>query len=136
MSQKRLPPKRESVNFVCLLCGCAVVSTYFLVDHKKPNISVKGTPTLACNISFDDLMTFAEASDNKGLKSFFIEERSLSSIADSKHLTYVAIDENNNVSKQRVSVDVDPSVNTYHIEILKHPIKKAIAKNINPAFRL
>ena len=116
--------------FVVLLCIAGVASTYLLVDRKAPSISINGTPTLACSVSFDDLMNYASATDDKGIKSFFIEEKSLSDIADYSHLTYVAIDENNNVSKQRVSVNVDPAVKTYHIEILKQPLQAQLRESL------
>ena len=102
-----------------LLCVGAVTATYFLKDHSSPIITVKGTPTLGCAVSFDDLMNYASADDDKEVKSFFIEEKNLSNIADYKYLTYVAIDESNNVTKQRVSVNVDSDLTTYHIEVLK-----------------
>ena len=116
--------------FVTLLCLIAVASTYFLIDNISPRITVNSTPTLGCSVSFDDLMNYASADDNKGVKSFFIEEKSLSDIADYNHLTYVAIDENNNVSKQRVSVNVDPGVKTYHIEILKQPLQAQLRESL------
>lgn len=116
--------------FVTLLCLGAVASTYFLIDNISPRITVNNTPTLGCSVSFDDLMNYASADDNKGVKSFFIEEKSLSDIADYKHLTYVAIDENNNVSKQRVSVNIDPGVRTYHIEVLKQPLQAQIGESL------
>ena len=116
--------------FVTLLCLIAVVSTYFLIDNISPRITVNSTPTLGCSVSFDDLMNYASADDNKGVKSFFIEEKSLSDIADYNHLTYVAIDENNNVSKQRVSVNIDPGVRTYHIEVLKQPLQAQIGESL------
>lgn len=112
-----------------LLCMGGVASTYFLLDRKSPSISVNGTPSLGCNVSFDDLLNYASASDNKEIKSFFIEEKSLSNIADYRYLTYVAIDENNNVKKQRVSVDVDPSVTTYHIEVMK-PLQAQLRESL------
>lgn len=116
--------------FVVLLCIGGVASTYLLIDRKAPIISINETPTLGCSVSFDDLMKFAVAEDEKGIKSFFIEERSLSDIADYNHLTYVAIDENNNVAKQRVSVNVEPSVKTYHIEILKQPLQAQLRESL------
>jgi len=123
--------KKNILAFIiCFLCVGAVVSTYILIDRQSPTISVNSTPTLACNVSFDDLMNYADAQDNKGIKSFFIEEKSLSDIADYNHLTYVAIDENNNVSKQRVSVNVDPAVKTYHIEILKQPLQAQLRESL------
>lgn len=104
---------------IFLLCAGAVAATYFLKDHNSPEITVKGTPSLGCTVSFDDLMNYAEAIDDKTVKSFFIEENSLSDISDYKYLTYVAIDEANHVTKKRVSVNVDPDLSTYHIEVLK-----------------
>ncbi|MBR4471130.1 MAG: hypothetical protein IKS54_07485 [Erysipelotrichaceae bacterium] len=64
-------------------------------------------------------MKNASASDNDNIKSFFIEEKSLNDIADYAYLTYVAIDDSNHVTKQRVSVNVAPEVKEYHIEALK-----------------
>ena len=116
--------------FLVLLCITGVASTFLFVDRKAPSISVNGTPTLGCSVSFDDLIKYASAEDEKGVKSFFIEEKSLSDIADYNHLTYVAIDENNNVSKQRVSVNVDPAVKTYHIEILKQPLQAQLRESL------
>ena len=116
--------------FLVLLCIAGVASTFLFVDRKAPIISVNGTPTLGCSVSFDDLMKYASAEDEKGVKSFFIEEKSLSDIADYSHLTYVAIDENDNVSKQRVSVNVDPAVKTYHIEILKQPLQAQLRESL------
>lgn len=111
-----------------LLCIGGVASTYLLLDRKSPVITLKGTPTLGCNVSFDDLMDYASVEDDKNVKSFFIEENSLSDIADYNYLTYVAIDESNNVSKQRVSVNVDSEVKKYHIEVLK-PIQAQIRES-------
>lgn len=114
---------------VFLLCTGAVASTFFLIDREDPKITVKGTPTLGCKVTFDDLMNYAIAEDNKGIKSFFIEEKSLNDIADYNSLTYVAIDESNNVTKKQVSVNVDPNVKTYHIEVLK-PLQAQIKKTL------
>ena len=110
---------------VLLLCAGAVASTRFFIDNNKPNITVNSTPTVGCRIGFDDLMSNATASDDKAIKSFFIEENSLSEIADKKYLTYVAVDTRNNVSKKRVTVNVDSDVTTYHIEVLQ-PLKAQI----------
>ncbi len=107
------------VLFVILLCAGAFASTYFLLDHNSPRIEINGNPTLACSVSFDDLMKFASASDDKALKSFFIEERSLNTIAEIGYVTYVAIDEANHVSKKQVSVKVEPGLKQYHIDLLK-----------------
>lgn len=109
---------------VILLCVGTFVSTRFLLDNKDPVIRVKGTPVLACQVTYDDLLNYGQAED-ENLKSFFIEENSLSDIADNRYLTYVAIDSSNNVTKQRVTVDVDSDLTTYHIEALK-PLKAQI----------
>ena len=109
---------------VFLLSLGTFISTRVLLDNKKPVITVKGTPVLACKITYNDLLSYGEAQDEH-LKSFFIEESSLSDIADNRYLTYVAIDESNNVAKQRVTVDVDADLTTYHIEALK-PLKAQI----------
>ncbi len=114
---------------VSLLCVAAVASTYFLVDHQDPKITVSSTPSLGCNVTFNDLMNYASVSDDKEIKSFFIEEKSLSDIADYNYLTYVAIDGSNNVTKQRVSVSVAPELKTYHIEVLK-PLRAQIRESL------
>lgn len=116
-------------TLVTLLCVGAVASTYFVIDRKAPNITVNGTPTLGCSVSFDDLMNYASAEDDKGVKSFFIEEKTLNDIADYNYLTYVAIDESNNVAKKQVSVKVDSEVKTYRIEVLK-PLQAQIKKTL------
>ena len=111
--------------FIVVLCIAAVGSTFVLLDRKSPTITEKGTPTLGCGVRLDDLLAYGEASDNKQLKSFFIEERELSDIADNNYLTYVAIDESNNVAKLRVPVVVDSDITKYHIEVLQ-PLKAQI----------
>ncbi len=72
---------------VSVLCVAAVASTYFLMDHQDPKITVSSTPSLGCNVTFNDLMNYASVSDDKEIKSFFIEEKSLSDIADYNYLT-------------------------------------------------
>ena len=111
-----------------VLCVGVVLATYFIDDNKKPEITVEATPSLGCNVTLDDLLAYASAKDNKKLKSFFIEENRLSDIADYHYLTYVAIDEANNVAKERVSVNVEPSLTTYHIEVLK-PLQAQIRES-------
>jgi len=110
---------------VLILCIGAVASTRFLIDNTDPTITVNSTPTIGCKVSFNDLMSNATASDNKEIKSFFVEENALSEIADKKYLTYVAVDTSNNVSKKRVTVNVDSDVTTYHIDVLQ-PLKAQI----------
>ena len=108
-----------------IICAMAVGSTFILLDRKDPVIEAKGTPTLGCGVKLDDLLAYGEATDDKQLKSFFIEENELSDIADNRYLTFVAIDEANNVSKLRVSVIVDSDITDYHIEVLQ-PLKAQI----------
>lgn len=104
---------------VTLLCIGAVASTYFTLDRRSPDIRANGTPSLACNTSFDDLLNYASASDDKEIKSFFIEEKSLDTIAENGYLTYVAVDTSNHVRKLQTSVTVDSLLKQHHIEILK-----------------
>ena len=110
---------------VTIICALTVGITFYLLDRNSPIITGKGTPTLACDVRLDDLMMYAEATDDKHLKTFFIEENDLSDIADNRYLTYVAIDEANNVSKLRVAVEVASDITNYHIEVLK-PLKAQI----------
>ncbi len=122
---------KKTILFVLtlILCVGALASTYFLIDRENPTITVKNTPSLGCKVSLNDLMNYATAEDNKGIKSFFIEEKSLNEIADYNFLTYVAIDDSNNVTKKQVSVNVDSDVKTYHIEVLK-PLQVQIKKTL------
>lgn len=115
--------------FVVILCAGSVFTTIYFSDNQKPTITVKNTPSLSCNITYDDLIKSAEAKDDN-LKNFFIEEDDLSSIANSGSLTYVAIDESNNITKLNVPVDIDKSVLTYHIETIK-PLKFQIKQTYN-----
>ena len=108
------------------LIGVAgICVSLFLPDRISPEIKINGTPSLGCNVNVNDLMNYGSATDNKQLKSFFIEENNLSDIADNRYITYVAIDEANNVTKEKVHVDVDSDITDYHIEILQ-PIKAQI----------
>ena len=123
--------KKTTVSLVVLIiCAVAIASTFFLLDRKAPVIKTSSTPVLGCNVSYDDLMTYASATDDKEIKSFFIEEKKVNDIAEYGTLTYVAIDTSENVSKQRVSVEVDPAYKTFHIEQLQ-PLKAQINEPIN-----
>ncbi len=110
--------KRILPIVIILLCMAVVLFTRFNSDNSAPTIHVDSTPVLACEISYDDLLTHASAED-KHLKSFFIEESTLNEIADKGYLTYVAIDDSNNVAKMRTNVEVDEAVTNYHIESIK-----------------
>ena len=123
--------KKTTVSLVVLIiCAVAIASTFFLLDRKAPVIKTSSTPVLGCNVSYDDLMSYASATDDKEIKSFFIEEKKVNDIAEYGTLTYVAIDTSDNVSKQRVSVEVDPAYKTFHIEQLQ-PLKVQINEPIN-----
>lgn len=101
-----------------------MVVTNFSFDRKAPSIEVKQKPEISCSLSYDNLINFASASD-EDLKSFFVEEKSLGDIANNGYLTYVAIDGANNITKEKVSVDVDSELTTYHIVLLQ-PLKAQI----------
>ena len=105
-------------NFLCVLCFASIFLSYFLSDNIKPTIEIINKPTLACGVTYDELLDNATTED-ENLKSFFIEEKDLLKIADTKKITYVAIDQSNNVSKKSIDIDVDDDITTYHIETLK-----------------
>lgn len=109
---------------ICVLCVVAMVVTNFSFDRKAPSIEVKQKPEISCSLSYDNLINFASASD-EDLKSFFVEEKSFGDIANNGYLTYVAIDGANNITKEKVSVDVDSELTTYHIVLLQ-PLKAQI----------
>lgn len=121
--------KKVLLIIICILCVVGVIVTNFSFDKKAPTINVKQKPEISCSLSYSDLTKYAEASDDN-LKSFFVEERFLSDIANNGYLTYVAIDEANNITKEKVSVDVDKALTTYHIELLQ-PLRA----QINDAFK-
>lgn len=116
--------KKVLLITICILCVVGVVVTNFSFDKKAPTINVKQKPEISCSLSYDDLTKYAEASDDN-LKSFFVEERTLSDIANNGYVTYVAIDEANNITKEKVGVDVDRELTTYHI-ILLQPLRAQI----------
>ena len=98
--------KKVLLIIICLLCVVGVVVTNFSFDKKAPTINVKQKPEISCSLSYDDLTKYAEASDDN-LKSFFVEERTLSDIANNGYVTYVAIDEAiNEKTKAVVAVDL------------------------------
>lgn len=117
-------------SFLCILSLASIILSYFLSDNKAPLIEIVNQPTLACGISYDELLNNAK-SDDENLKSFFIEENNLLNIADTKKITYVAIDKSNNVSKKSVDIDVSDDVTAYHIENLK-PLNIQLNQKFNP----
>ena len=107
---------------LAVLSLSAIAVTFVVTDRVAPTINISGNPKIGCEVTLNQLLTYGSASDNRELKSFFIEENSLLDIADNRYVTYVAIDESNNVSKKKVNVNVDRDITTYHIEVLE-PIK-------------
>ena len=101
----------------------------FVMDNSAPSININNTPVLACNITSNDLLNDVTVIDDD-LKSFFIEETDILQIAETGKLTYVAIDESNNVSRKTVDVNVDSDVSTYHIEIV-NPLQLQINTDLN-----
>lgn len=103
----------------------------FVLDNDAPTITLKSNPVLACNITRDDLLNNAVASDDD-LKSFFIEENDLLQIAETGKVTYIAIDGSNNVRRVQFDVDVDSDVKTYHIEAiapLEHQVNNILVSS-------
>ncbi len=109
---------------VCLLSIGVMVGAYFASDRKAPSINVSDVPEISCSLKYEELLNYA-SSDDEDLKSFFVEEGSLSEIANNGYLTYVAIDTNNNVSKLKVNVSIASELINYHIELLQ-PLKAQI----------
>lgn len=103
--------------------------SYFVVDRKQASIVVTGTPMLACDVDMDDLLEYASVEDDD-LKSLIIEENDILDILKTSKLTYVAIDDNNNVSKLKVDVDIEEGLDIVHIEEIK-PLEINVNNNIN-----
>lgn len=103
--------------FAIIVAGTVYGFSTFYVDNEAPIINVKDTPILACDITREDLLKYADIQD-ENLKDFFVEETDLATIAENGSLTYVAIDKNNNISKKEVKVEQDGDINVYHIEVI------------------
>lgn len=116
--------KKTIPILVSLLSIIAVVIVNFTSDNKSPSINVKDIPKISCSLNYSDLLSYAY-SDDSDLKTLFVEEKNLSEIADNGYLTYVAVDNNNNVSKKKINVSIAPELVNYHIELLQ-PLKAQI----------
>ncbi len=93
------------------------------IDRKPPVISVKNRDQqFTCETTFENLLDNAFAEDDNELKDFFIEERNYSEIAEDKKVTYVAIDSQNNVSKETLYLNVNDEVLKRKIVLLQ-PLK-------------
>lgn len=115
--------KSKVVLILCILFLVidVLVASFFVGDKEAPQIVIKEDPKLSCNCAYDDLINYAEAVDNNNIKSFFIEDKDISNIIDNKTITYVAIDESNNVSKLKANVIIGEDYSSYHIDI-KEPL--------------
>ncbi len=98
-------------------------------DKKAPTISIINEDIeFTCSTSLEELLKNATASDESGIKAFFIEENDLIEIIESKKLTYVAIDTNNNVAKESFYIKFNDAVTHKKIVQLK-PLKMEVNKN-------
>lgn len=111
-----------------LLAAGAFVASRVFIDRQAPIITVLSTPKLTADTTEADLLEYCSVED-ENLKSFIIEESELINVAESGQVTYVAIDETNNTTKLVVDVEVDPKVNSFHIEAIK-PLKLQIGNNL------
>lgn len=119
-----------------LVFAGVVASSFYIGDRVAPEITIISTPTLNEDSNYEDLIDYAKAYD-ENLKSFFIEDLNVTSIIDNNSVTYVAIDESNNVTKLKSHVDIDPGYVTYHIECLRDPIIQVDTKfNVNDYFEV
>lgn len=124
--------KKFIALLVCLLiCIGAIVGIYFYTDNKAPIITIKDNPKVGCSIEPDDLLEYASASDEH-LKFFFVEEQNIKDIVKNKYVTYVAVDEDNHVTTDSVSVELDSKLTTYHLELTDNDIKTQVSKSIDP----
>ncbi|MDO4941109.1 MAG: hypothetical protein Q4E33_05410 [Erysipelotrichaceae bacterium] len=124
--------KKLIILFICfIVCAGAVASIYFYTDNKSPVITINSNPKVGCDIKPDDLLEYASASDEH-LKFFFVEEHDIKEIVKNKYVTYVAVDEDNHVTTDSVSVELDPKLETYHLELINKDIKTQVGKAIDP----
>ena len=62
---------------LAVLSLSAIVVTFVVTDRVAPTINISGNPKIGCEVTLNQLLTYGSASDNRELKSFFIEENSL-----------------------------------------------------------
>lgn len=124
--------KKFIVLLICLLvCIGTIACIYFYTDNKAPTITIKANPKVGCSIEPNDLLEYASASDEH-LKFFFVEEQDIKDIVKNKYVTYVAVDDDNHVTTDSVSVELDPKLTTYHLELKNNNIKTQVKKKIDP----
>lgn len=97
-----------------------IACSFLLGDRTTPEIRIISTPRLDENSGIDDLLDYAEAYD-ENLKSFTIEDTSILHILENEHITYVAIDNYNNVSKAKVNVEIDTKYKNCNIVSICEP---------------
>lgn len=109
-----------TVVFLCLVC---IVGTQLLLDTEGPQIDYPSDYlTVACSLSYEDLLKEVEVTDRSGVRELFVEESDLNEIVANHKLTYVAIDNFNNVSKRQVGVRAEQAVGEFHISQLKDAV--------------
>lgn len=91
-----------------------VASSVFIGDKTAPTIEIIRNPKLSKDCPYEDILNCVNVYD-ENLKTFFIENDDVSNVINTKCVTYVAIDESNNVTKVKVPVDIDDDYNTFHI---------------------
>lgn len=107
---------------VLILCGGSVFFIMLTKDKDAPVISVRSNEmAIGCKTSYSDLMDYASVNDDD-VREFFIEEKDLVEIITNKKVTYVAIDESSNVSKETIYINPDKDVANYYIDIIKEPV--------------
>ena len=103
-----------------LICLGAILTSKLLNDNEGPKIKINNDKTtISCKTTFDELLKNASASDNEGIKEFFIEEKNFVDIVNNRKLTYVAIDNSDNVTKEVLYIEIDKNVANKKIETIK-----------------
>lgn len=127
---KNIASKRHWIFLLIslILAVFAFLASRVFVDRKPPEITVLSTPKLTANTTEKDLLNYCSVVD-ENLKSFIIEESELINVVEQGQVTYVAIDNANNVTKLVVDIDVDPEVKSFHVEAIK-PLKLQIGNTL------
>lgn len=119
-----------------LIFALIVGLSYFVGDIESPEIKVIEKPRLACSCKYEDLIEYAKASD-ENLKSFFVQDDGIAHVIESGYITYVAIDNSNNITKLKVPVEIDAEYTKYHL-VNKNELQVQLGSkfNINDYFEL
>lgn len=120
-----------------LILGGVIVSSFIFLDNKPPEIKISSSPEFNCDCELNNILDYASATDNKKVKSFFIKEEKIEDVINNKFITYVAIDDSNNVTQLQVPIKFSSEYLTYHIETKKDLILQLGDKlNLNDYFIL